>query len=247
MNLVEYRSTLAEEERTADLVRMLPKNRQSVLDVGARDGHFSRILVQHFPEVVALDLAQPAWSFPGVRTVAGNVTALQFPDASFDCVFCAEVLEHVTDLQKACTELMRVAKHEILIGVPFKQDTRVDQMTCRACGRITPAWGHLNTFDQGRLRQLFADFRVEETSFVGRNRDSASALSAAFMTAGGNPWGPYDQEEPCVFCGAKLQAPREPRPLHQRVCSAIGLRLQRLQSNLTKEHGNWIHIRFRRT
>src|ERR1700750_239087 len=104
MNILEYRSAPTERERTADLIRLLPKNRTSVLDVGARDGYFSEILKKYFHRVVALDLVKPAWEIAGVETVAGDATSLQFAENSFDCVFCAEVLEHIPDLEKACAE-----------------------------------------------------------------------------------------------------------------------------------------------
>ncbi len=40
--------------------------------------------------------------------VPGSVTALPFPDASFQFVFCTEVLEHVPDDHKAAGEISRV-------------------------------------------------------------------------------------------------------------------------------------------
>ncbi|HEX4772427.1 MAG TPA: class I SAM-dependent methyltransferase [Bryobacteraceae bacterium] len=243
MNISEYRSTPAERERTADLVRLLPKNRSSVLDIGARDGYFSEILKKHFQRVVALDLVKPSWKIPGVETVAGDATRLQFAENSFDCVFCAEVLEHIPDLEAACAEIVRVARHQVIIGVPYKQDIRVGQMSCRKCGKVTPPWGHVNTFDERKLQRLFRALRVDEISFVGKNREATNWLAAALMTMGGNPWGPYEQDEGCIDCGAKLTRPA-PRPVWQRICSALALRLEHLHSALTREHGNWIHVRF---
>jgi SAM-dependent methyltransferase len=244
MNVAEYRSSSPEQARTADLIRLLPRRRRSVLDVGARDGHFSRILTEYFTRVVALDLKKPSWEFPGIETVAGDATQLQFADNFFDCVFCAEVLEHIPNLEKACSELVRVARNEVIVGVPYRQDTRIGQMTCPQCGKLSPPWGHVNTFDEEKLKRLFRGLRVDEISFVGSNGSATNALAAKLMTLGGNPWGPYDQEEGCVHCGAKLPPPQEPRPLFQKVCSAVALRLEHLQSRFTHEHGNWIHVRF---
>ena len=62
----QYRATEQEKERTADLLRILPRGRHSVLDIGAGDGHFSRLLTEYFSEVTALDLHKPAFEFPGV-------------------------------------------------------------------------------------------------------------------------------------------------------------------------------------
>ncbi|HWV30985.1 MAG TPA: bifunctional 2-polyprenyl-6-hydroxyphenol methylase/3-demethylubiquinol 3-O-methyltransferase UbiG [Dyadobacter sp.] len=59
-----------------------------------------------------------------IRTAAGHAKAmglditydqgtgehLPYPDASFDCVFCCDVLEHVADLPKVISEISRVLK-----------------------------------------------------------------------------------------------------------------------------------------
>ena len=232
-----------ETARKADLLRIVPRGRRSVLDIGARDGYFTRCLTEHFAEVTALDLQRPAYEFPGVSTVAGDVTRLQFADASFDCVFCSEVLEHVPDLSTACKEIIRVARHEIVIGVPFKQDIRMGRCACSACGKISPPWGHVNSFDEDRLVRLFAGARLLSTSFVGLNASATNVFSTFLMDIGGNPWGSYDQQEPCMHCGARLRPPG-PRPLWRKVCSSIAIRLEKLQERITRPHGNWIHLVF---
>src|SRR6266513_3954406 len=120
--LAGYRNSPDEIARARDLMSIVPKNLSTVLDIGARDGHFSRLLTEHFESVTALDLTMPQFDFEGVRPVQGDVTKLQFPDNNFDVVFCTEVLEHVPALQKACTEIERVARHAVVIGVPYRQD-----------------------------------------------------------------------------------------------------------------------------
>ncbi len=243
MGIEEYRASTREQERTSDLVRLLPKGRRSVLDVGARDGHFSRLLTEHFPEVTALDLSKPAFEIPGVVTVAGDATKLQFADNSFDCVFCAEVLEHIPDVQAACGELIRVAKHEIVIGVPFEQDTRKGRTTCGRCGKPNPPWGHVNSFTEQRLLTLFSGVRVVSRSFVGSSNEVADPVSTFLMDLGGNPWGTYDQEEPCIHCGAVLSPPKE-RALWQKLSSAVAARMNRVHALFTSPHGNWVHLVF---
>jgi len=139
MELTEYRASTAENRRTEDLIRLIPNKGDTVLDVGARDGHFSRILTDYFESVTALDLEKPTISGERIHPVAGDVTNLQFSNNSFDLVFCAEVLEHIPQhlLKNACNELSRVTKDFLLIGVPYKQDTRVGRTTCYSCGKKT--------------------------------------------------------------------------------------------------------------
>jgi ubiquinone/menaquinone biosynthesis C-methylase UbiE len=200
--MAQYRASTSEKARTNDLLRVLPRGRHSVLDIGARDGHFSRLLTKYFAEVTALDFQKPRWNFPRVVTTAGDATRLGFGDDSFDCVFCAEVLEHIPDVQRACLEIIRVAKYEIIVGVPFRQDIRISRTTCCCCGKTNPPWGHINSFDKGRLSQLFLGCRVISESFVGTTKDATNSISRFLMDLAGNPWGTYDQEEPCIYCGA---------------------------------------------
>ena len=135
VDLIRYRETESERLRTADLVHLIPLGGEDALDVGARDGHFSKVLSQHVERVTALDLEMPNISHPQVRCVPGDVTALAFDNGVFDLVVCTEVLEHIPTemLQRACSELARVSRRYVLVGVPFKQDIRAGRTTCAAC------------------------------------------------------------------------------------------------------------------
>jgi SAM-dependent methyltransferase len=240
LDMQQYRESARERERAEDLLRIVPKDRRTVLDIGARDGHFSRLLTQYFTEVTALDLDKPVFEFPGVVTVAGDATRLAFDDDSFDCVFCAEVLEHIPQLQQACAEMARVAKYEIVIGVPFEQDIRVGRTTCRVCGKANPPWGHVNSFSEHGLQCLFYNLRVISRSFVGCNKERTNPFSTFLMDLAGNPWGTYNQEEPCCYCGSKL-APVS-RQTWQKMCSAVAVHINRAQSLFIGPHANWIHL-----
>lgn len=241
LDFEQYRASENETARTADLIRVLPRGRRSVLEIGARDGHFSRLLTQYFAEVTALDLQKPRFEIPGIVTVAGDVTRLDFPDESFDCVFCTEVLEHIPEVQKACQEVLRVARYEVVVGVPFRQDIRVGRMTCRTCGKVSPPWGHVNSFDEERLVQLFPGLLIVSRSFVGTSKEATNAISTLLMDLAGNPWGTYHLEEPCIHCGATLTPPASSH-LWQKVCSGVAARLNRIQALWTNSHGNWIHV-----
>jgi SAM-dependent methyltransferase len=174
--------------------------------------------------------------------VAGDVTRLQFPDQSFDCVFCTEVLEHIPALEKAAREITRVARHEIIIGVPYRQDTRVGRATCGACWKVTPAWGHVNAFDDDRLLGLFPGLRLLSKTLVASNSEATNPVSTFLMDVAGNPWGTYDEDIHCVHCGQKLLHPPRKRSLATKICSAAAERINRAQAPWTKPHANWIHV-----
>jgi 2-polyprenyl-3-methyl-5-hydroxy-6-metoxy-1,4-benzoquinol methylase len=243
IDVEKYRQSESEKARIADLFRIMPRGRASVLEIGARDGYLSRPLAEHFLEVTALDLEKPSFEFPRVTTVAGDATNLQFPDESFDCVLCAEVLEHIPAVEQACRELARVTRHELVIGVPFRQDIRSGRTTCRSCGKTNPPWAHVNSFDEECLAKLFPDLAIKTKSFVGSTKEGTNALSAMLMEMAGNPWGTYVQDEPCIYCGAVLTAP-ERRSFFSKVCSGIAARLDHMQMRFAQQHANWIHIVF---
>jgi SAM-dependent methyltransferase len=244
-NIEEYRNSPPEVARTRDLLDIIPKNLSTVLDVGARDGHFSQLLTQHFESVTALDLTMPQFQFNRVLPVQGDVTNLQFPDGHFDVVFCAEVLEHIPALQKACSEISRVARHAIVIGVPYRQDTRVDRTTCNHCGKTNPPWGHVNTFDERKIGSLFPEWQTTKTSFVGSTNDRTNSLSTWLLDIAGNPYGVYDQDEPCIHCGKQMSPPAS-TPFAKKLIAAAALRLIRWQSPYNNAHPNWIHTVFQK-
>ncbi|HZT60934.1 MAG TPA: class I SAM-dependent methyltransferase [Pyrinomonadaceae bacterium] len=243
MNLNEYRSSSAEKERTADLLRLMPASGSTALDIGARDGHFSLLLAERFEKVFALDLTKPAITHPKVECVRGDAAALEFPNRSFDFVFCAEVLEHIPPpaLSKVCGEIERVTNGQILIGVPYKQDIRVGRTTCYSCMGKNPPWGHVNSFDERRLESLFPACVLKTISFVGTNSEQTNAVSAALMDIAGNPYGTYAQDEPCIHCGKALEPPPE-RTAAKKVLTRLAFWSQHATGVFSKPRGNWMHV-----
>lgn len=216
-----------------------------MLDIGARDGFISKLLTDYFDSVTALDLEKPKFDFPGVVPVRGDVTGLDFPDNAFEVVCCLEVLEHIDprDLPQACREIARVARHEVLIGVPNRQDIRIGQTTCSVCRKQTPPWGHVNSFDEERMLRLFPGMQPVSITFVGETKERTNALSAFLLDLAGNPWGTYSQEEPCRFCGAGLVAPAH-NSLPQRALAHLAARLNQIQIRLGAPMPIWMHLLF---
>jgi hypothetical protein len=243
----EYRDREPEKKRTADLMALLPGNLGSVLDIGARDGFISKLLAGRFPNVTALDLEEPRIDDERIHCVKGDVTGLNFPDASFDLVLCAEVLEHIPTrmLERACGELSRVAREYLLIGVPYKQDLRVGRLTCHACGKENPPWGHVNRFDENRLKELFPMFDVANLSFVGEAGAGTNFFSTFLTDLAGNPYGVYSQAEPCVYCGATFRSPPE-RKLLRKALTKIACYANEFQKPFCKRHPKWIHVLFKK-
>ncbi len=241
--LASYRSAGAERQRTDSLFQLLPKAARTALEIGPRDGFHTRLLAQRFEHVTALDLELPDIEHPRVTPLAGDVTSLQFADGSFDCVICAEVLEHVPDLKAACSEISRVTRRTAVIGVPYRQDLRFARTTCTSCGRTNPPWAHLHSFDEAKLTSLFPTLRLAKTELVASIHARTNAAAAWLMDQAGNPWGSYDQDEPCIHCGAVLR-PGPRNGLGGRACGYLAARLNDLQGALSRPAARWIHCVF---
>lgn len=243
-SLSECRTSAHETERISRLFDLIPAKGAKALDIGARDGHLSRLLAQRFAEVVALDLETPQIDHPNIRCLKGDATELEFANGEFDVVICAEVLEHIPSplLAKVGLEISRVTRGAAIIGVPYKQDLRMACTTCQSCGEVNPPWGHVSSFDEGRLRSLFPALQVAQTDYVGSAEPTTNALSAALMTFAGNPYGTYIQDEPCVHCGQALGQPRSRRTL-QRLATRSAYSLNKLQQYFASPRPNWIHMR----
>jgi len=247
MDLTQYRESDFEVKRTADLMRLIPSGGISALDIGARDGHFAKLLTDKYESVTALDLKKPSIVHKNIQNVQGDVINLQFNDDSFDLIFCVEVLEHIPSqfLDKACSELSRVSKTYLLIGVPYKEDIRVGRTTCYTCGKKNPPWGHINSFDEKRLAKLFPKFKTCEVSFVNKAASRTNIVSTILMDFSGNPYGNYNQEELCIHCNNRLISPPE-RNLLQRISTRFAFNINYIQRLLLRENGNWIHVLFKK-
>lgn len=245
LDLTAYRSHPREVERVRRLFDLVPQQGRTALDIGARDGHLSLILADRFESVVALDLCRPAIDHPRVQCVQGDASALQFDDASFDTVICAEVLEHIPPplLEKVGREICRVTRQSAIIGVPYKQDLRVGRTRCGACGNSNPPWGHVNSFDEELLVTLLAGLKASKVEFVGQTRSATNPISARLLDYAGHPFGTYDQDEACIHCGAALGKPRA-RTLPQKIATRAACWLDAAQQRITPARGNWIHMRF---
>ena len=76
-----------------------------LLDVGCGEMPYLSLFAANAREVVGLDTVENP-----LATLTGPIEAIPAPDASFDVVLCAQVLEHVDDPARGVSELNRVTR-----------------------------------------------------------------------------------------------------------------------------------------
>jgi ubiquinone/menaquinone biosynthesis C-methylase UbiE len=96
-----------------------PLSKLNVLDLGGSAGLMAAEFSGQFKQVVELDLDSTALRFGrdrcesgDVEWVCGDASRLPLPDASFDCVICNHVYEHVDDQSGLAREIHRVLKDD---------------------------------------------------------------------------------------------------------------------------------------
>jgi dolichol-phosphate mannosyltransferase len=145
---------------------------EQVLDVGCGS---SRILGS-LPGMVGLDIQLHKLRYAGRYgnpLVHGSIFELPFADASFDCVICSEVIEHIPAQEKPFDELTRVLKTggRLILGTPD-----YDQWRWRALewlyGRLSPggyADEHITHYSRENLGPYLQGkgFAIEGVEYVG--------------------------------------------------------------------------------
>jgi SAM-dependent methyltransferase len=133
------------------------------LDFGCGSGALVRALRQSGHEAHGIELdRQPIRDLltDDVRahvTLYDGVFPIPFPDASFNSVFCTEVLEHIPEYRAALAEMARIARKQVILTVP--EMTAVP--TCFA-HNVVP-WhlmegSHVNFFTQRSLQVLLGEY-----------------------------------------------------------------------------------------
>lgn len=111
--LVDYVNFYKREERTRYIFEKFQNYfGKKILDVGC-DKAVLKTLITDI-EYTGLDVS----GTPDVCLDLEKVDRLPFDDSSFDCVICADVLEHLENLHLIFSELLRVSRNHVIIAWP---------------------------------------------------------------------------------------------------------------------------------
>lgn len=114
-----------------------------ILDIGSGTAPVSPDLAR----TVVADVSEEAMkNVDAVSKEVTSITAMSFGAASFDCILCSEVLEHIPDDEQAISELRRVLKPGgvLVATVPFQK---------RYWAEDDEYVGHVRRYDPGELEE----------------------------------------------------------------------------------------------
>ena len=127
----ETGAVLGEErntEQSAYLQRMIPLDRQRILDLGCGAGYWTRHLAARHGFCVGTDYGMAflgkARDVHQVPVVRSDFHRLPFPSGAFDAVYADNVLEHSPDPGALLSEIHRVLGRRGLLGGGRARDDR---------------------------------------------------------------------------------------------------------------------------
>lgn len=148
-------------------------------------------LARRLPQVPDLDYLSADLD-PDKAMVKMDITAIDYPDGSFDSIVCSHVLEHVPDDRRAMRELARVLKPAgwVLFMIPMKLETTIEDPSITDPAERDRLFGHPE-----HVRRYGRDFvdRLTESGFAVRqiavsdlvSGDEAQRMGLAQDASGG--------------------------------------------------------------
>jgi SAM-dependent methyltransferase len=147
---------------TADLI---PANVKTLIDVGCGNGVFVNYLQTSRPnlDIIGMDRSATALKYVRTKKEQGDISNIQFPDKTFDCVTCLEVIEHlpVNIYEKSLEQLARIAKDYLIISVPYNERLEESYNQCPSCKTIFNYQLHLRSYSDEYFKHLFDKFGFE--------------------------------------------------------------------------------------
>jgi SAM-dependent methyltransferase len=168
-NLDEFRRSISPDD-----LQLIPQGKL-VLDAGAGNGYFSRLIQDAGNQVVCLEIVAELIEHCRVNGLTALLRAdlnkgLPLPDNTFDVVFSRTVIEHLFNPWSFFAEAYRILRPggEFIVTTPNKSSVR--RRIMYALGR-QPLGHDIKDFTSRNLRQLLFDagFEAEVRPFLGRH------------------------------------------------------------------------------
>ncbi|OGS22596.1 MAG: hypothetical protein A2252_03185 [Elusimicrobia bacterium RIFOXYA2_FULL_39_19] len=173
---------------------------QKILDIGCNNGWVSTLYRLPGDEIKGIDISEANIK----KAKEAEVDAIQcdiekelpYPDASFDIIICADVLEHLFFPENVIKEMYRVLKIGgfVIIGIPnlFCLKSRIEMLFGLQCSFIEYPYNfeHIRQFSKRSMNRLLKNYgfdvtRVIATGWYMNSEKLFRVLGILFH--GGNP------------------------------------------------------------
>ena len=166
-------ATAHDERRLREyIISKIPKDVNSILDVGCGNGWVAKEFIPKGKKVFSLDIsltnpskAKQLYQSQNHFGIVADSFHLPFSNESFDCVIASEIIEHVVNPADFIKELFRVVKRggKLIITTPYKE--KLIYYLCIHCNQKTPANAHIHSFDEKKLESLYQEKDLESFWF----------------------------------------------------------------------------------
>lgn len=159
-----YLTESEEASRLRVTAEMIPRDVLSLLDIGAANGGFLRIVEELRPSMslAGIEMSAAAIDCKICTSIIteGSAEKLPYEGCQFDVVTVLEVIEHLPCgvFERSLAEIERVASRNIIVSAPF-QEAR-GKVRCPYCSTDFHPWGHLRSFDENQMAVLIPKFRM---------------------------------------------------------------------------------------
>jgi len=143
-----------------------------VLDVGCGEGFtLKRLQVNNIAKhyegldvsIKALKMAKKM--VPEIKFTQGNIYQLPYRDKTFDLILCNEVLEHLSEPEKALKEIARVGKKYYLFSVPHEPWFRIaNLLRLKNLSSLGNDIEHVQHWSKKQFCELVAKFGLKPRS-----------------------------------------------------------------------------------
>lgn len=134
-----------------------------IADIGCGVGAFCRRANSSFDgvaEITGVDFSpreiEICREFGGAEYLVGSIYDIPLPSKTFDTVVCSEVLEHLTNVDKAVSELKRIAKDDgvIIITIPLNEEINYEEAEK---GHTE----HIRSFNEDSFKKYFSKIKFD--------------------------------------------------------------------------------------
>ena len=196
----------SEESRIRQILRMVPADVETVLDVGCGDGRVTNRFPGHM-DIVALDFSREGLAHVKAPKIMSHTHALPFADNSFDLVLIADVLEHLKpdEFCETLQEIKRVARTYILINSPNREKLSEARAECQTCRNTFHMNLHVRSLSPAWIQKAFADTFAARTVRFSEERWPYQNIIITILKHHLFREYRYFHMAMCPHCGSKLQ------------------------------------------